>query len=203
MPPKGLVWAFAGAAVSSPQRGLETMSFVSLQTEEEDHMKRWILSMMCVVTLVGIGLTVSSAADYDDRLSVSVAFGRGLNTMGPENHAILPKKIKVKQDGVVHFLVAGFHQVVVYNPGTKPEDIVIPGAGRFINDLTNQFYQGIIPATETPPVLPITTDPSNARNRVESVSFAEPGTYLVICNIRTHFLDGMFAFVEVEEDEDN
>jgi hypothetical protein len=33
---------------------------------------------------------------------------------------------------------------------------------------------------------------------------AEPGVYLVICNVRTHFLDGMFAFVEVKaEDEDD
>jgi hypothetical protein len=33
---------------------------------------------------------------------------------------------------------------------------------------------------------------------------AEPGVYLVICNVRGHFLDGMFAFVEVKaEDEDN
>jgi len=33
---------------------------------------------------------------------------------------------------------------------------------------------------------------------------AEPGVYLVICNVRGHFLDGMFAFVEVNaEEEDN
>jgi hypothetical protein len=34
---------------------------------------------------------------------------------------------------------------------------------------------------------------------VESVSFPEPGTYLVICNVRNHFLNGMFAFVEVKK----
>src|SRR6266851_3681405 len=94
------------------------MSLVSLQTSdaEKDQMKRWTLSIMGVVTLVGIGLTVSSAmADHDDRLSVSVAFGRGLNTVRPPgdplaavNHAILPHKIKVKQGGVVHFLVGAF-----------------------------------------------------------------------------------------------
>src|SRR5712691_548682 len=189
------------------------MSLVSLQTSdaEKDQMKRWTLSIMGVVTLVGIGLTVSSAmADHDDRLSVSVAFGRGLNTVRPPgdplaavNHAILPHKIKVKQGGVVHFLVAGFHQVVVYNPGTKPDDIIVPGAGRFIDDPTNRFYQGIVPATETPPVLPITINPSNTMNRVESVAFTEPGTYLVICNIRGHFLDGMFAVVKVKEDKDD
>jgi plastocyanin len=34
-------------------------------------------------------------------------------------------------------------------------------------------------------------------NRVESVTFPEPGVYLVICNIRTHFTDGMYAYVKV------
>src|SRR5688572_29583621 len=110
-------------------------------------MKRWTLLMMCVVMLFGIGLTVSLAmADEDERLSVSVAFGRGLNTAqpgNPVNHVILPKKIKVNQDGVVHFLVAGFHQVAVYKPGTRPKDIVVPAAGTFINDKNNRFYLGI------------------------------------------------------------
>jgi len=115
--------------------------------------------------------------------------------------------------------VAGFHQAVVYKPGTKPEDIVVPAAGTFINDPTNRFYQGINPAggplnTAATPIVPGDTR-SNAQNRVESVSFpasegvvagmvvsakAEPGIYLVICNVRGHFLDGMFAFAEVEDD---
>jgi hypothetical protein len=29
-----------------------------------------------------------------------------------------------------------------------------------------------------------------------------PGTYLVICNVRGHFLDGIFAVVKVKEDDD-
>jgi hypothetical protein len=161
-------------------------------------MKHWTLSIMGVVTLVGIGLTASSAmADHDDRLNVPVAFGFGLNTTqqgNTANHVILPKKIKVKEGGVVHFLVAGFHQVVVYNPGTKHDDIV-PGSGTFINDpiiqdLTTQLYLGINPAGGPPPGTPGTTNPSNAMNRVESVSFAEPGTYLVICKSAHIFLMG-------------
>jgi len=173
-------------------------------------MKRWTLSMVGVMTFVGIGLTASSAmADHDDRLSVSVAFGRGLNTVRPptdplaaENHAILPKKIKVKEGGVVHFLVAGFHQVFVYNPGTKHDDINVPDAGTFIGDLDNLFYLGINPAGG-PLATQGTTNPSNAMNRVESVSFEKPGTYLVICNIRGHFNDGMFAVVKVKEYKDD
>ena len=174
-------------------------------------MKRWTLSLIGVVTLFGIGLAASSAmADQDKQLSVSVAFGRGLNTAtpgNPVNHVILPNKIKIKQGGVVHFLVAGFHQISAYNPGTEPEDIVVPpppppGGNPFINDPTNRFYQGINPAGG-PLATPGTTNPSNAQNRVESVSFTEPGTYLVICNVRGHFLDDMFAFVKVKADDDD
>jgi hypothetical protein len=68
----------------------------------------------------------------------------------------------------------------------------------FINDAMGRYYQGISPAGG-PLMTPATTSPSNAMNRLESVSFAEPGLYLVICNVRTHFLDGMYAFVRVSQ----
>jgi hypothetical protein len=175
-------------------------------------MKRLTLFMICVLTFIGAVPMAPVAMADEDRVSVQVAFGRGLNTVRPPgdplafvNHAILPDDIKVDKNGVVHFLVAGFHQVFVYNPGAKPTDINVPMAGTFINDLDDLFYQGISPAggplnTAPTPALPDTN--SNAQNRVESVSFKEPGTYLVICNIRGHFLDGMFAFVKVKKDKD-
>jgi hypothetical protein len=84
------------------------------------------------------------------------------------------------------------------------------GAPLFINDATNRFYLGFPPGGG-PLNTPGTIVPfSNSQNRVESVSFpasvgtgtpssekAEKGTYLAICNVRQHFLDGMFAFVKV------
>ena len=203
---------------------------------------------MCLMAMLGLGLAVPSVMaesgkhrekhDDDDRLSVSVVFGRGLNTAqpgNPVNHVVLPKKIKVNQDGVVHFLVAGFHQVAVYKPGTTPEDVrasIGNSTALFIYDQdslqvapkdlpNNLFYAGINPGGG-PLATPGTIVPfSNSQNRVESVGFpdsegvgtngvaslkAEPGVYLVICNVRGHFLDGMYAFVKVKavkaEDED-
>ena len=186
----------------------------------------WIASLITIATLLGMGLTIFPAvAEDDNKLSVPVAFGRGLNTAQAGNivnHVVIPNRIDTKLDGVVHFLVAGFHQVVVYKPGTKPDDIDVPLSGTFINDLSNPnapvYYLGINPAggpgnTQATPANPIVTGSdvrSNALNRIESVSFpasvgtgtppseqAEKGTYLVICNVRQHFLDGMFAFVKV------
>ena len=74
-------------------------------------------------------------------------------------------------------------------------------------------------ATPENPIVPGSDTRSNAQNRIESVGFpaeegvgtnmvvspkAEPGVYLVICTVRGHFLDGMFAFVEVKaEGEDD
>jgi hypothetical protein len=193
---------------------------------------------MSVVILFGIGLTASLVmAGEDERLSVSVAFGRGLNTAqagNKVNHVILPNNIKVHLDGVVHFLVAGFHQLILYKPGTELQEIqdfasALDTTVTFINfppdefPPDEQFYRGINPAggpanTQATPANPIVTGSdtrSNAQNRVESVGFpalegvsptgvslsakAEPGIYLLICNVRAHFLDGMFAFVEVED----
>ena len=169
-------------------------------------MKRWTLAIIFVMAGLVIALTPRSAQANDDdnkKLSVTVSFGAGLNTAQPGNavnHHILPPTIRIKAGGVVNFVVAGFHQIFVYPPGTKPGDIVVPPAGLFINhDVGNLYYMGLSPAEAAPAGF------SNAMNRVESVSFSEPGTYLVICNIRGHFLDGMRAFVKVtgnEEDED-
>ena len=167
-------------------------------------MKR-LRKISMIGAMCGLSLAVTTAAvkaEDDNKMSVSVAFGRGLNTTQPQgnpvNNVVIPNTIQLKQNGVVHFLVAGFHQIVVYKPGKVDTDVAVPGSGTFINDTNDQFYSGIVPAGGPPPGLPITTDPSNARNRVESVAFTEPGTYLVICNVRPHFNDGMFAYVQVK-----
>ena len=90
----------------------------------------------------------------------------------------------------------------MYNPGISPDDLVPQGEGdrkdRFVDDAANRFYLGVNPAggpLDTP-VTPFPSDDdnrSNVRNRVESVAFLEPGTYLVICNFLPHFNRGMIA----------
>jgi hypothetical protein len=103
------------------------------------------------------------------------------SSRSPRRAAMGPHLPSSRNLGVVHFLVAGFHQPVVYKPGTKPEDIIVPATGTFINDATNRFYLGINPAggplnTPATPIVPGDTR-SNAQNRVESVGFpASVGT---------------------------
>lgn len=116
---------------------------------------RWISLGLLLSASFGANVSAPRAegthAKDNNGFSITVAFGFGLNTLpatglsGPPNHHVLPPEIKIWQGGGVHFLVSGFHMVVVYEPGTKPSDIVAPMSGTFISDPTkapptNVFY---------------------------------------------------------------
>ena len=113
---------------------------------------------------------------------------------------VLPNTIEIKAGGVVNFAVAGFHQIVVYQPGIEREDIVLPAfpPNLFVNDkLASAYYVGINPDDANPVTPPTPVTRYNGENRIESVSFAQPGVYLVICNVTPHLRDGMYAYVKV------
>ena len=38
-------------------------------------------------------------------------------------HQLIPNEVKIQAGGTVNFVVAGFHQIVVYDNGTQPGDI--------------------------------------------------------------------------------
>lgn len=168
-------------------------------------------SLVISMSVLAVSLFVPALhADDDDNApaSVTVSFGVGLNTAQPgnaANHHVLPKVIKVRTGGVVNFAVSGLHWIRVYNPPKRSSDINLnsaTGTAFLINDPVNLFYDGLNPggpAGGAPSFYPL----SNAQNRVEAVSFPKAGTYLVICNIRPHFLDGMFAFVKVSDGDDD
>jgi len=113
-------------------------------------------------------------------------------------HVVVPQIAKIKAGGAVNFIIAGLHQVVVYDDGTQPEDI----------SLANVLPD---PAPMVPPDFPPLVDDPNGRlyrgpdprllfpnlDRVEVVHFGEPGTYLVICGVLPHFTTGMYGFVKV------
>ncbi len=111
----------------------------------------------------------------------------------PNIHQLLPQTATIKAGGAVNFIVAGFHQIAVYAPGTKPDDIdpstliPIPGAPPevgLIDDPNNRVFRGISPLTI-------------GQDRVEVVHFGKRGRYLVICTVSVHFADGMYGWVRV------
>jgi hypothetical protein len=177
-------------------------------------MKRWILFMFTIVTFCEMGFTVSSVmADDNRRDNATVSFGQWLTDQTPpldriaipvppmgggNHHELIPNvaTITITGDGAVNFIIAGLHNVQVFDVGTEPENIntnsLLPGnAGGIIDDANNRIYRGLDPNLA-----------ANPRDRVEVVRFSKLGTYLVICGVHDHFVnDGMFGFVRVIPDK--
>ncbi len=122
-------------------------------------------------------------------------------------HALIPNEVKIKAGGTVNYIIAGFHQVIVYDDGMTPADIdislLIPGLPPLIDDPNRRVYRGISPG-----ILPLLQGPMQQgpigppaqpvlQDRVEVVHFPNPGTFLVICGVLPHFNDGMVGYVRV------
>jgi hypothetical protein len=111
-------------------------------------MKRITFSLICVLTFIGIALSVSSAmADDRDRDgNTTVSFGQWdpndpdlLPTERPldrfladpgmgrgNNHEVLPNLVKIKEGDSVSFIISGSHVLAVYAE-MKPRDISLDG----------------------------------------------------------------------------
>jgi plastocyanin len=131
---------------------------------------------------VSFGAWAASAATPLDR------FADPLSGAG-NVHELIPQLALIKAGGTVNFIIAGLHNVIVYDDGTKPGDInttlIVPdSAPPLIDDPNRRIYRGPDPRTQP-------------RDRVEVVHFDKPGTYLVICGVLPHFNEGMFGFVKV------
>ena len=192
-------------------------------------MKRLTISWIIALTFVGIALSVSSAMADDLRSdNATVSFGLwdpnkddlkgspldrlvGDPPMGVGVHdIIIPQNITIKEGDAINFIIGGGHVVTVYDNGTKPEDIVTTvtepatrcptTAGGVIDDPHNRIYRGPCFSTNfgTTPATTITR-----RDGVEVVQFTKPGTFLVICARKQHFINPttgefqMFGFVRV------
>lgn len=113
-------------------------------------------------------------------------------------HLLIPYMPTIKAGGSVNFVIAGLHHVLVYAPGTQTGDI----------DTTLRVDPAVVPSPP-PPNFQLIADPANRvyrgldptlfpQDRVEVVTFREPGTYLVICGFVPHFIaDNMHGFVRV------
>jgi hypothetical protein len=151
-----------------------------------------------------------------DRLLADPPVGGGVND------ALVPQKVTIKEGDAVNFIIGGGHVLTIYDDGTKPKDISgdiepncavplptsgittpcsplnnagMPQAGGILSDANGRIYRG--------PFLNV--NPAR-RDGVEVVQFTKPGTYLVICARKFHFIDQdtqkfqMFGFVKVEKD---
>ena len=75
--------------------------------------------------------------------------------------------------------------------------------GTFLNYDVNVFAKGVFPGNP-PAFADADKFPLLAtQNRTDSFGFSTPGSYLVICNVRGHFVDGMYAWIRVVSDDDD
>jgi hypothetical protein len=172
-----------------------------------------------VAAAIALALGTSTVRAKDKTpASITVAFGAGLNTATPNNtpnHHIIPQEFTVritkarKLDGTVvfvpatvNFVVSGFHWIWVYNPAVRLADVKahLPAAGTFVDYDVNVFAKGVNPGTP-PAFADAMVNPSGVMNRTDSFGFSTPGRYLVICNVRGHFVDGMYAWVNVVDSD--
>lgn len=120
-----------------------------------------------------------------------------INDRTRNQHLLIPFVATMTAGGSVNFIIAGFHQVLVYAPGTQLGDVngsllasttgTPPPGVTFpplVNDPNNRLYRGLDPS-----LFP--------QDRVESITLAETGTYLVVCGVLPHFQEGMHGFVKV------
>src|SRR5438128_5014097 len=134
-----------------------------------------------------------------DRMQVANPGNRNGHQMGPF-------QVTIRAGGMVNFIIDGNHQVVVYDNGIQPgninADLVLPAPlNNLIDDPNGRIYRGLspagVPANFFGPGVPAAAIPAPPQDRIETVSFPKPDTYLVICAVRTHFLGAMFGYVMV------
>ena len=147
-----------------------------------------------------------------DRLLGDPAMGVGVNDI------VIPQRVTIKEGDAVNFIIGGGHVLTIYDDKTKPEDIdtsvIEPAAncpttaGGVINDPNNRIYRGpcfstVSTVNTVPPTTPPATVTLVRRDGVEVVQFTKPGTFLVICARKQHFINPttgefqMFGFVRV------
>jgi hypothetical protein len=184
-------------------------------------------SKLVILALATAGVAASSYTSADerggqpDRRIVTVGFGAGLNTAQPNNaanHHIIPDTIRINVGDVVSFNVAGLHYIRVYGNGVRLTDVKLqipdecevnplppavfpPQCGAPPVPLVSAgplavYYEGINPLVSPQPGPPF-AQAAAATNRVEPVSFLQPGRYLAICAVLPHFNDRMYAWIEV------
>jgi plastocyanin len=113
---------------------------------------------------------------------------------------LVPRTVVISQGGSVTFNIGPFHQVAIYEPGTKPEDIEVSPAT--LEDLgpLSPCLPFVLPDLVINDTVGRTAlGPSHSCSlQTWTVTFDEPGRYLVICTTLPHFDVGMFGWVIVE-----
>lgn len=157
---------------------------------EQGHAHKPVNGPLSSVTVAFGQWPVGSVTAPVDRMALPTA------PPAPNGHLVIPHTATIKAGGTINYVIAGFHQLAVYAPGKQPTDVntstLLPIAGAppfigLIDDPAGRLFRSLDPRL----------NPAN-QDRVEVVTFGEPGLYLVICTVSIHFInDHMFGWVRV------
>lgn len=167
-------------------------------------MQRRRLAMLGVGLVVVAVLAVPTAVLAVPEDSATVRFGNpGAGSFVPdevENGSfnaqdnLIPRTVNIGRGGTVTYDIDGFHQPMIYAPGTQPSDIDVPifnpadPATLFVNE-----SEGLIDDGDGPLNFPPGTQ------SWESPELTQPGKYLVLCNFTPHFaFANMYGWVNVK-----
>jgi plastocyanin len=146
---------------------------------------------------------------------VTVRFGdpRFLTSGDARNYGILPSTVQVATGETVRFESAGAHQVAVYKvPPDTTRQAVTNNPNAFLNTAINSPFSNndigdpknriALGSSSRRTADRAVVNPDDAL-RVD-VTITQPGRYLAICAVRSHFLEkdpaangGMFGFIDV------
>ncbi len=212
----------AAASGVSAALGVATKTEARAQSALDDTQRHGHLDISMVGTHQPRALAVSARRQIPPRLvatfpEATVSFGYfpadstvdRMQVANPGNrngHQMIPNQVTIRAGGMVNFIIAGNHQLAVYDDGVQPRDInadlvLPPPLNSLIDDPNRRIYRGTsptaVPANFFGPGVPAAAIPAPPQDRIEVVSFPRPGVYLVICAVRSHFLGGMYGWVIV------
>jgi hypothetical protein len=159
--------------------------------------KRW--TMGAVLGLAAFGLLVPAVLAGPDA-AATVRFGNDEvgspfppitdhDQSGNGKFNLIPRTVTIARGGSVTYDILirfGFHQPMVYDVGTTPDDIA--GGFPFLDDSGGLLATG--PRVNAATGTATWTTPAG--------TFDEPGRYLVLCNFAPHFAEfGMYGWVNV------
>jgi plastocyanin len=121
----------------------------------------------------------------------------GHDRSGHANDTAVPGTVVIDAGGTVTFEVVNPHQVSIYAPGTRPEDIDTSIRGAMPAGCPNPGGNGLL--TDPDGRVASWTDPCNLPRQPITYQFDEPGLYLVICSFNPHFQIGMYGWVIVRD----
>jgi hypothetical protein len=163
---------------------------------------RWALG--AALLAVAVGLTVPAFVGAKPDLSATVRFGNPTvgspfqppvfdhDASSTAADTLIPQTSVIAAGGNVTFDIAGFHQAMIYGPGTTLDDIDVPPFPPESNILINED-EGLLASS------PIPFGGFQGPWTPDSDTFEEPGRYLVLCNVTPHVVFGkMYGWVNVK-----